>query len=166
MNFNEYIPYAKKTITYDSYEKLLFCCTTGLLGEFTEFAEHIEKRSSKPLIISEAGDILWYTAILVDALGISIDTNTVSTYYTLPNCGYKTIGNIQEILKKAVRTHDWIPTEIQKDQLTLLFSDIVYGIQKFCWGYGYNISDVLQQNIEKLADRKERGVIHGGGDER
>ena len=49
MNFEQYTREAKKTITFDSNEKLLFCCTTGLMGEFSEYMKHLQHNSDKNL---------------------------------------------------------------------------------------------------------------------
>jgi hypothetical protein len=35
-----------------------------------------------------------------------------------------------------------------------------------CEGFGWELADVMQDNLDKLADRKKRGVIIGEGDNR
>ena len=165
MNFKEYTVLAKRTITYDSDEKLLFCSMAGLLGEYGEWLEHMENASNKSLIIKECGDICWYLAILVDYLKLDLNVTAVSPYFSLEHNGFQTISLIQEVMKKMVRDNPtWYPDEIQKGKLELLFSSLLAGVQNVCLIEQVNFSDVLHQNIEKLADRAKRGVLKGSGD--
>lgn len=166
MNFREYIPLAKRTITYDSHQKLLFCSMAGLIGELTEYFEHSKSTVKPKMRKAELGDVCWYFAILADYLQLEIDTSSVSQYYLLSSCGYQTIGKIQEILKKVARDKNWIPDAVDRDRLSILFSDLMYGVERECAIYSWNFSDILQQNVEKLADRMDRGVLQGSGDER
>ena len=39
-------------------------------------------------------------------------------------------------------------------------------ITSMCDNLGIKLSDVASSNIEKLHDRRKRGVIHGNGDNR
>ena len=165
MNFKEYTPLAKRTITYDSHEKLLFCSMAGLMGEYTEYTEHLDCMSPQKLITAEIGDICWDLAILIDYLGIDVIPRTCPSY-ELDVHGFVTIGKIQEVLKKVARDNDWIPDELQKGTLEMLFNDLLYGITNKCLEFGMNLSDLLQANLEKLADRAKRGVLKGSGDER
>lgn len=44
--------------------------------------------------------------------------------------------------------------------------DVCWMVAELCTVYGLDMGDVMKGNIEKLADRKERGVIVGEGDNR
>lgn len=44
--------------------------------------------------------------------------------------------------------------------------DIAYYLCRVADQYGINMADVLFQNLEKIRDRKARGVLSGSGDER
>lgn len=44
--------------------------------------------------------------------------------------------------------------------------DVLWMVAELCTVYGLDMNDVMAGNIEKLADRKERGVIVGEGDNR
>lgn len=44
--------------------------------------------------------------------------------------------------------------------------DIMWQIAGLCYTMGWELEDVCQANLAKLASRKERGVIEGEGDNR
>ena len=44
--------------------------------------------------------------------------------------------------------------------------DILWQLSGLCKVMGWSLEDVAQQNLEKLASRKQRGVIDGNGDNR
>ena len=44
--------------------------------------------------------------------------------------------------------------------------DILWQLSGGCSVFGWNLEYIAQQNLDKLADRKKRGVISGNGDER
>lgn len=44
--------------------------------------------------------------------------------------------------------------------------DIMWQIAGLCYSMGWELEDVCQANLSKLASRKERGVIDGEGDNR
>ena len=45
-------------------------------------------------------------------------------------------------------------------------SDVLWYIQQICTEFDLKLEDVAKHNIEKLYDRKERGVLGGSGDNR
>lgn len=44
--------------------------------------------------------------------------------------------------------------------------DIIWQISGLCSVMGWTLEEVCQENLDKLASRKERGVIDGNGDNR
>lgn len=44
--------------------------------------------------------------------------------------------------------------------------DILWQLSGLCRVMGWNLEDIAQMNLDKLASRKERGVIDGNGDNR
>lgn len=44
--------------------------------------------------------------------------------------------------------------------------DILWQLASLCYVMGWRLDDVARENLEKLASRKERGVIDGDGDNR
>jgi NTP pyrophosphatase (non-canonical NTP hydrolase) len=51
--------------------------------------------------------------------------------------------------------------ELQKEA-----GDILWQLSGLCKVMGWSLDDIAQQNLAKLADRKERKVIDGNGDDR
>jgi NTP pyrophosphatase (non-canonical NTP hydrolase) len=52
------------------------------------------------------------------------------------------------------------------DELMAEAGDIMWQIAGLCYNLGWNLEDVCQANLAKLASRKQRGVIDGEGDNR
>lgn len=44
--------------------------------------------------------------------------------------------------------------------------DILWNLSEICSLRGYSLAEIAQGNLDKLASRKERGVIQGDGDDR
>ena len=55
----------------------------------------------------------------------------------------------------------WNSTELMKEA-----GDILWQLSGLCKVMGWTLEDVAKSNLEKLASRKQRGVIDGEGDNR
>lgn len=44
--------------------------------------------------------------------------------------------------------------------------DVMWYISQICNAHGFTIQEVIEGNVAKLSDRKERGVLQGSGDSR
>lgn len=53
-----------------------------------------------------------------------------------------------------------------KEALSKEAGDIAWQLAGLCHVMGWSLEDVCRQNLDKLASRKQRGVIDGSGDER
>lgn len=53
-----------------------------------------------------------------------------------------------------------------QDELKKEAGDILWQLSGLCHVMGWDLEDVARQNLQKLASRKERGVIDGNGDNR
>lgn len=49
-------------------------------------------------------------------------------------------------------------------ELRLECGDIIWQVAGLCKVMGWSLEEVCQENLDKLASRKERGVIDGNGD--
>lgn len=58
--------------------------------------------------------------------------------------------------------------EVEKLRIALMseLSDVMWMVAELCTVYGLDMGEVMAENIEKLTDRRERGVIDGNGDNR
>ena len=66
---------------------------------------------------------------------------------------------------KVIRDTGYSSGQYLKDVKAEL-GDVLWNISQLCNCYGWKLSDVMRENIDKLRDRAKRGVIHGSGDNR
>ena len=62
--------------------------------------------------------------------------------------------------------HDEACFEQYQANVKAELGDVLWNISQLCNYYGWKLSDVMRENIDKLRDRANRGVIHGSGDNR
>ena len=62
-------------------------------------------------------------------------------------------------------THDG-DSYAKEDELKKEAGDILWQLSGLCKVMGWSLEDVAKANLEKLASRKQRGVIDGNGDNR
>jgi len=75
-------------------------------------------------------------------------------------------GEVAEKVKKLIRDKNY---KIDKDfveTIKMELGDVLWYIAAICYELGLSMEEVAKSNIEKLASRKERNVIHGEGDSR
>ena len=68
-----------------------------------------------------------------------------------------------EMENKVTITDDEL--KFRKD-LSKELGDVLWMVAELCTNYGLDMGEVMTENIEKLTDRRERGVIDGNGDNR
>ena len=71
-------------------------------------------------------------------------------------------GEIAELVFKSFRG----PVENFNAKIEKEFGDVLWYIARLTDLCGFSLEQVMQANLDKLKDRKERGVLHGFGDER
>ena len=88
------------------------------------------------------------------------------------------VGEFASKVAKAIRKghisieyDELIPTnkianEVLLTELQAEAGDILWQLSGLCEIMGWKLEDVAQGNLDKLASRKERGVIDGNGDNR
>ncbi len=75
-------------------------------------------------------------------------------------------GEVAEKVKKLIRDRNYkIDTQFKED-IKKELGDVLWYIAAICYELGLSMEDVAKTNIEKLASRKERNMIHGEGDTR
>lgn len=75
-------------------------------------------------------------------------------------------GEIVDKVKKLYRDHGGKMSHEQAIELAKETGDLMWYISEICTQLGISLGYVAQRNLEKLADRAERGVIGGNGDNR
>lgn len=77
-------------------------------------------------------------------------------------------GEVAELVFKALR--DGKPAGyMEPDRLLELkkeLGDVLWYVSQLAKLAGFGLEEVMEDNIKKLADRKERGVLTGSGDNR
>jgi NTP pyrophosphatase (non-canonical NTP hydrolase) len=79
-------------------------------------------------------------------------------------------GECADAVKKLFRDHYHIdappyPAEFM-DKIKKEMGDVMWYLANMCEELGIELADIAALNLEKLYSRKERGVLHGSGDDR
>lgn len=156
----------------------------GLGSEIGELAEvyaaakkswhgHLDGIGSKEAL-SECGDIFWYVAAAADALGLQLDwvlkqaqaeLHHVSRGITLVDM-FVAYGKILGITKKSIRDDKGHISLEKEGQIAAELCIIWQHTAQFIYLLGGTENGVMQANLNKLADRKTRGVLQGSGNNR
>tara|TARA_R110000737_G_C14537741_1_gene478413 strand:+ start:855 stop:1208 length:354 start_codon:yes stop_codon:yes gene_type:complete len=75
------------------------------------------------------------------------------------------VGKVAKFIRKQGDQRSFATEELSKD-VALEIGDCLWMIANIAQDFGYNLEDVARMNLDKLRDRKERGVIEGSGDKR
>lgn len=75
-------------------------------------------------------------------------------------------GEVADKVKKLFRDKDGVLDKDAKLALAQEAGDTLWYIAIMAEELGLTLKDIAKMNIEKLRDRKKRGVIHGDGDDR
>lgn len=74
-------------------------------------------------------------------------------------------GEVANKVKKIIRDGNEQTPE-KRQQLLDELGDVLWYLANLAGDLGFTLEQVANRNIEKLADRTERGTIHGSGDDR
>lgn len=169
MDFKEYQKKCLNTWGGDHQE---IRAIDGIVGECFEIKSVFDSLVSESLsenLKKEIGDCLYYIAITCLLFDMDIDNvcrKDAITSSPLNECidGLSDSMLILEHRKKYLRGDFDKPHFVLRlrGELACLY-DILLSI---CILFNIKIEDVLESNIAKLADRKERGVIMGSGNNR
>ncbi len=79
-------------------------------------------------------------------------------------------GEVAEKLGKLMRDEGLAPGsrlgDGQRDALAKELGDVLWYVANLAADLGLSLEDVGRTNLEKLASRRDRGVLHGSGDDR
>lgn len=85
-------------------------------------------------------------------------------YPVLGLCGEA--GEVAEKVKKIHRDKEGVIGELDRLEIAKELGDVLWYISTCAKDLDFSLEDVANMNISKLSSRKERGVIHGNGDNR
>lgn len=75
-------------------------------------------------------------------------------------------GEIAEKFKKKLRGDGTLQEFYGDEAIAKEFGDVLWYLSQLAALLGWSLDEVMAMNIAKLKDRRERGVIHGEGDNR
>lgn len=75
-------------------------------------------------------------------------------------------GEVAEKVGKVLRDSGGVFSEDKKRELAKEIGDVLWYCAALASDIGFTMDNVGRMNIEKLASRKERGVLGGSGDNR
>jgi NTP pyrophosphatase (non-canonical NTP hydrolase) len=101
-----------------------------------------QAEARKTAVYPDFGNNLWYPA-----LGLNGES-----------------GEVAEVVKKIYRDHQ--TTGEAKERLVKELGDVLWYLALLADELDVPLDDVAQANIRKLADRQNRGKLHGSGDNR
>lgn len=86
---------------------------------------------------------------------------------TYPALGlFSEAGEIAGKLKKGLRDNDGIISDELAETLALELGDVLWYVAMLAADLGFTLDEIARANLAKLADRQDRGVIQGSGDNR
>ena len=107
------------------------------------FSEY-QERSRATAVYPDAGDNIVYPA-----LGL---------------CGEA--GETAEKVKKAIRDDGGTLTQERRDAIAAELGDVLWYAAQLATEAGLDLEQIAEANLEKLASRQQRAVLHGSGDDR
>ena len=75
-------------------------------------------------------------------------------------------GEVADKLKKVIRDNGGVLTDPVRDAVAKELGDTMWYLAVLAWEMDYNLNEIAQMNLDKLASRQQRGVISGSGDNR
>lgn len=90
--------------------------------------------------------------------------SVLGLYYV--GLGLGEAGEVQGKIKKILRDDDSVLTEDKVKEIGKELGDALWYVAQTATELGLSLNDIAAGNLEKLADRRERGVIQGSGDNR
>lgn len=75
-------------------------------------------------------------------------------------------GEVQGKVKKILRDNDGLITSGQRVAIAAELGDLLWYVTRLSDELGVGVELIAKMNVDKLASRKERGVLGGSGDER
>jgi hypothetical protein len=148
--------------------------TLGLIGELGEVFTTTPDEQ-----LNELGDVYFYIVRVATAANINPntlpttprtltdDTNpTELTTAQLETHMFRTAARISEAAKKTIRDNNGTLSDTHRDRIRHALADIAAVAAAATQRFGSTVTACWTANHHKLADRQQRGALHGDGDHR
>lgn len=119
--------------------------------DFNEYQKKAHETASYPegTIVDTKEDLQHYVSYIYPALGLAEEAGEVAGKFA-----------------KAVRDNQGVLDGEQRLQIEKELGDVLWFVAELCTVLNVDMGSIAQINLDKLASRKVRGVIHGNGDDR
>lgn len=186
LNWNEYQQGALSTAIYPlkrelEYTVLGLCSEVGEVGEAYAAGKRGSGYTGEQLkaLKKEIGDCFWYVAAIADALDLTLeevalygDKLGVPPVHVSGSRGLTVLSIVAQssemagVVKKAIRDNDGFVSTEGRVKLVQSLWLTVWLLDGLCHHFYTTRYAVMNENLNKLADRKSRGVLQGSGDNR
>lgn len=183
LNLNEYQRVAITDKIYDDSVAIPYV-VLGIAGEVTELYEKIIEQIKygnsydMTLLSKEVGDVMWYLAAYADETDQQLEDLEALVEF-VPCEGIQNIldemilysGSISEYTKKALRD-DFELIKVGKfnehklSRVNVCVGGLIMVLKRISCYYSLGLDTIINDNIEKLRSRAERGTLKGSGDVR
>jgi NTP pyrophosphatase (non-canonical NTP hydrolase) len=92
------------------------------------------------------------------------DAGNNIVYPALGLCGEA--GETAEKVKKAIRDDAGTLTEERREAIAAELGDVLWYVAQLATEADLDLEEIAVANLDKLASRRERNVLHGSGDTR
>lgn len=75
-------------------------------------------------------------------------------------------GEVSDKIKKIIRDKNGVVDEKDGREIAKELGDTLWYLASIARYIGYDLSEIADMNVRKLSDRKNRGKLHGEGDNR
>jgi NTP pyrophosphatase (non-canonical NTP hydrolase) len=153
MRLHEYQKLAMRTAPektgefIDARQLQLLHCVLGICGEVGEIVEDLENKEN---VIQEVGDVTWYMAIGLDAIGFDMENLETEVNY---EGTYDDLVIQSAILADIVKRHVYYKTEFNFEKFITTMGMILSCLEGIALEYSFNIETALENNIKKLQIR-------------
>lgn len=173
ITWNDYQQQALTTAIYPLSRELDYTIL-GLCSEVGEIGEAYFLAGDPADVLAEIGDNFWYCAAIADALKLPLDFVAQSSP---PVVGAESISELilqivaqtsgmAGVLKKSIRDNDGFLSSAGQDRIVENLHHTLWLLVDLCRRFETTHTAVMSKNLDKLADRKARGVLKGSGDNR
>lgn len=149
---------------YRGNVRIAYTCL-GLIEEVGELLE--ADIADRDTLLKEMGDVMWYASALASDLGIKLSeaweepkVQLIPDVEALYKNAFRCAGRVKKILRGDDNR------EAKVTEVRGLVGDILRRIEALAGQYEASLEDVCEMNLDKLFDRKDRGVLRGDGDNR